>query len=215
MKSSTSYLAKFCSYLISLTLFILYISLAACAPHFRSIMDTTERFYRPGFSILAPQENGWNVNEKLRRKIVFFRKGSAPTKSYVLEVSSSVHSFVFESGEEFKLVMGKVVVAASVIPKRNEVVEEKITLEPTMGKFCLKSYIKMKDYAANNKGSEPYLLMTDYGITCLHPDDKSQLVNLKYSYRYPRDANIEEFKAKVNKIIAGLQFEPLLKFKSY
>lgn len=214
MKSTTSCLTYFRSYLKNLSLILLFITITACSSTVRTIKDTSERFYRPGFSVLSPQEAGWRVDEKFRTKLNFFKRGIAAKSSYVLIVSSAAHSINFDSEKEYMMVMSKLILASSVIPKRNKVLEQKISLAPKVGKYCLRGYIKMKDFGAYNKGKESYLLMKDYSLTCLHPDDKSQLVNIKYSYRYPRDANDKILKTKANKIIAGLQFEPLLKMQS-
>lgn len=214
MKGTTEFPTKPRMYSKGVLLSLLIIGLAACATSMRTIKDTSERFYKPGFSILPPQEAGWQVNERFRRKLIFLKKGVEPKSSYVLEALSSGHSLSFESEKEYKLVMGKFVIAATVMPQRNELLEKKVSLAPKAGKFCLKTYSKMKDFGANNRGNEPYLLIEAFGLTCLHPDDKSQLVNLGFSYRYPPGSNDKALKAKAEKIMTGLQFEPLLKVRS-
>lgn len=193
----------------ALLLCLLMLAISSCSTSLRKVENVSERFYRAGFSLLPPQESGWQVKDGSRRKISFFKKGSAPKSSYVVMAFSSEHSLSFESEEEFEMLMGKLRLSMEFRPKRNVFLEKKVSLARDIGKYCLKSYSKMKDFGKRGKSSDTYLLMENFGLICLHPEDKTQLVNFAVSYRYPPGAKDQNIKAKADKLMSSLQLEPL------
>lgn len=192
---------------------LVVLGLGGCSSNIRKVENTTERFYRKGFSMLPPQEAGWKVKDDGdnddESEITFLKKGIAPKSSYVVIASSSSHSLKFKSEEEFEAVMGKLRIDMEFRPKRNVLLEKKVSLASETGKYCLRTYTKMKDFGTNGDINDRYLLMENYGLICLHPEDRTQLVNFAVSYRYPPGAEDKEMKARAEKILAGVQLEPL------
>ncbi len=186
------------------------LGLAACASNIRNVENTAERFYRKGFSILPPQESGWRVKEYNNDKIAFFKKGEVPKSSYVVVASTVAHSHEFKSEKEFEEVMGKLRISMEFRPKRNVLLDKKVSLA-TDRQYCLKSYSKLKDFGKNGKGNgeDGYLFLENFGLICLHPDDKTRLVNFAVSYRYPAGGEDDDIQEKAEKILAGIHFEPV------
>lgn len=194
----------------SSVLYLLMLGISSCSVGtIRKVDNTSERFYRKGFSILAPQESGWQVKDGYRQKVSFFKKDAAARSSYVVLAYSVDHPLSFESEKEYEMLMGKLRLAMEFRPKQNVFLEKKVSLAPDIGKFCLKSYSKMKDFGKKGKGSDSYMLMENFGMICLHPDDKNQLVNFALTYRYPPGAKDQDIKAQAERILAGLKMEPL------
>lgn len=189
---------------------VVVLGLISCSS-IRKVENTTERFYRKGFSILPPQESGWQVKDGYQRKVAFYKKGEMPKTSYVVSAYTSGHSINFENEEEFEMVMGKLRISMEFRPKRNVLLEKKVNLAPNIGKYCLKSYSKLKDFGRGGKASDRYYLRENFGLICLHPEDKNRLVNFAISYRYPPGAEDEEIEVKAEEILAGVKLEPLPK----
>lgn len=185
------------------------VALSACSSNIHKLDDTQQRFYRKGFSMLPPQGPGWEVMKGNHNKVTFIKKGDAPKSSYVILGYSSLHSIKYTSEEEFQLVMGKLRISMEFRPKRNVILDKKVSMAPEIGEYCLKSYSKMKDFGKYTRHENNYLMRENFGLVCLHPDDKSQLVNFAVSYRYPPGAEDKEIGHKAEQILAGIRLEPL------
>ena len=194
--------------IVLVCLFLL--GLSACASSLHHVENPSKRYYRKGYSILPPQETGWLVKEGSKDKIAFFKKGAVPKSSYVVIATSITQPHRFKSEKEFEEVMGKLHLSMEFRPKRNILLDKKVSLA-TGRKYCLKSYSKLKDFGKNGKGigNGKYLFLENFGLVCLHPQDKSRLVNIVVSYRYPAGADDDDIEAKANAILAGIQFEPM------
>lgn len=212
MGNFTAYSTRDRCPLVKVTLLgLLILSSNGCSTSFQKLDNSSERFYRQGFSILPPQGKGWLVKDGHKQKISFFKKGAAPKSSYVVMAFSSSHKLNFESEKEFEQVMGKLRLSLEFRPKRNTILQKHVSLAPDIGKYCLKSYSKMQDFGKKTKGSDEYLLMENFGLVCLHPQDKSQLVNIGVTYRYPPGAQDKNIKDQAEKILVGVQLEALHK----
>jgi len=196
-------------YLYLLLLCLLLPALSSCSTSVHKLVDSSERFYRKGFSILPPQGTGWQVKDGYQQKVTFYKKGDSPKSSYVVMAYSKDHPLQFGSEEEFFSVMGKLRLAMEFRPKRNLILEKKVALAPAVGKYCLKSYSKMKDFGKKGKTNKDYLLMENFGLICLHPSDKAMLVNFAVTHRYPPGAKDQNFKMEVDNIISSLKLEPI------
>ena len=157
---------------------------------------------------MCSSDLGWQVKDGYKRKVSFFKKGTVPKSSYVVMAFSSGHTLSFDSEKEYKTVMGTLRLSLEFRPKQNVILEKKASLAPNVGKYCLKSYSKMKDFGKKGKASAEYLLLENFGLICLHPADKAQLVNIAVSYQYPPGAQDGDIESKVERILAGLQLEP-------
>ena len=149
------------------------------------------------------------------QKIVFFKKGSVPKSSYVVTAALAGHGLSFRSEEEFEAVMGKLRIAMEFRPKRNVLLDKKVSRAANVGKYCLKSYSKLKDYGKNGDHTDQYLMMENFGLICLHPQDKTKLVNFAVSYRYPPGAEDFDIYDKAEEILARVHLEPLPDDSSY
>jgi len=191
--------------LLCFTLF----GISACASDVHKLDTSNKRFYRYGFSILSPQEPGWRVKEGESKKISFYKKGKSPKSASMVLAYLSKHPLHFDSEAEFELVMGKLRLSKEFRPKQNVLLQKKASLAPDIGKYCLKSYSKLKDFGRKKVDKDNYVVRENFGLLCLHPDDKTKLVNLGVSFRYLPGTEDKAIQARAEKILAGIRLEPL------
>jgi len=174
--------------LLRLTVYAaLAVALSSClSSPFKKVGNPNIPFERPGYSILPPAGSGWEyyANEQDGRyKLNFFTKIPDPRfHSLAVGVIETPNSATFESPEEFKKYM-KTTIEMAMSPNRLTILDKNIELDDKFGPYTVKYYTKSEDRRAVNRGSEPFLVLVDYGYVFVHPGIPKLIVQVSYSER--------------------------------
>lgn len=155
--------------------------LTACAGQ---PVDKNKSYNILGVSVMAPQDDGWQLGDKSLAQVSFSKTGEAPGKSYIagastMDMGSSAPP---PSPEEF-LNASKARRAQGIDPQRFKVLVSEERLDPARGRFCTAYHTLVRDHGSNAKGNEPYQIMDNFGYTCIHPSKPNLLIDAAYSVR--------------------------------
>lgn len=136
-----------------------------------------------GFSFVPPGGNNWY--EKFGEdQITYYKKINPTTGSMFGGAKEYRTRTVFATPEEFRQwLSGRRNPKDS--PSRYRTINAKYILESKTGPFCVKYVEEYQDRGAKNLSGHPFLVLMNYGITCLHPQKPDSVVDIYYSYRHP------------------------------
>jgi hypothetical protein len=172
---------------------------------YSKIQNFSERIETPVYSVLPPQEPGWNYYQENPIKLTFGRLGNEEGQSYAGHVVVSRLADVNNKEEFFKLLSKQRARDAGNTRYEDLVNEE--TVEVKDGNYIFRFHTKYKDFGANNlPKNAKYLVIEDYGVGFQHPFKKNIVVTIALSQRAsPSDIN-NNFSVLANKFISSIEF---------
>lgn len=136
-----------------------------------------------GFSFVPPGGNNWY--EKFGEdQIIYYKKINPTTGSMFGGANEYRTRTEFATPEVFRQwLSGRRSQKDDSL--RYRTIRAKYILESKTGPFCVKYVEEYEDSGAKNLMGHPFLILMNYGITCLHPQSRNSVVDIYYSYRYP------------------------------
>ena len=198
-------------YRTRLALVLLAAVAAGCAPQppetlGQSALEASRIFSPTGFSFLPPQGSSWT--EKFEEQQIIYLKDTDPkvVSFYTGALQGPLRA---APPDEETLI-------ALVRKKKNEpgpagrYFDETSTFHMNeQQESCVRYALSAKDRGASNLGDHDFLIMLSVGKFCVHPENRSQAVDIYYSLRYSPGFDPQKFVAEGEKFIGSLQFPPL------
>jgi len=187
-------------------------TLLACGPRFQQLELPPQRSYHSGFSLLPPDEKGWNVISRDGNALNLARHGSSPNETYAISTDvwalpplASKTDFV----DSVRAKERQSEVSAS--PSRFKLLKHDVAPYPKKGDYCALSHVICEDRAAKvkNSGGLHLLILEIVSLTCRHPSNANVAISVSYSHRhypYQGDPSVSE---KAEKLFESVEFTEL------
>ncbi len=159
-----------------------------------------------GYSVLAPQGIGWFELKRDKQTVLFGKKIASRTHAVIATAMSTQITEKFEQPEDFLEYMSRMPFEADA--RRNRMIENRLELDASIGRFCVRLYARAIDRGAVNAEGRPLLLET-YGVSCLHPADPTLVVSVSYSERGLLAETNAELRAQGESFVGSLKFTAL------
>ena len=156
-----------------------------------------------GFSFVPPGGNNWY--EKFGEDQINYYKKINPTTGSMFGGAKEYRTRTeFATPEEFRQWL-----SGRRNPKdassRYRTTSAKYFLESKTGPFCVKYVEEYQDSGAKNLFGHPFLVVMNYGITCLHPQKPDSVVDIYYSYRHPPDNRSDSLMSEGESFVNSLK----------
>ena len=177
----------------------------AAGPQVKSVRPQTP-FERPGYKVLSPQGEGWEVGEVDtigRHRLAFGL--SRPSQSMSLYVNMiEIYSHVgFDTPQEFLFFVQKNNQAGQRDSRRYKSLKKEGRLDPAFGDYCV-AYDELVEDHGGDRGDAPYLLRRTFGYCFIHPRTK-QLLEFSYAQRSkPGEFDEKEFMDRAKAFMGGI-----------
>lgn len=136
-----------------------------------------------GFSFVPPEGNNWY--EKFGEdQITYYKKINPSTGSMFGGAKEYRTQKTFAAPEEFRQWLSDRRNPQGT-PSRYRTISAKYIIESKAGPFCVRYIEEYEDRGAKNFFGQTFLVLNNYGITCLHPQKPDSVVDIYYSYRHP------------------------------
>ncbi len=195
---------------IMYVVFAAIIVITGCASPFKWIKSSNVPFERRDYSILPPQEPGWQYADEAGKGsyTLIFRKRAkeSETHTFVAQIAEFQTNTTFSSPAEF-LTFVKQSTEMGRDLRRFRVLEEKMSLDDRFGSYCIVHYLKVEDYEARQKGKLEFLILAAYEYTFIHPNNKNITINVGYSERGTPDEIDPKFIDHAQNFIYGLKLK--------
>ncbi len=195
---------------IMYVVFAAVIVITGCASPFKWVKSSNVPFERRDYSILPPQEPGWEYAAgagKGRYTLMFRKKDKeSETHTFVAKINEIQNNTTFSSTEEFLFFVKKSEEQARDL-RRYRILEEKMSLDDRFGSYCIVYYSKVEDHEARQKGKSEFLILTVYEYIFIHPNNKNIIINVGYSERGTPDEIDPKFIDHAQNFINGLKLK--------
>ncbi len=146
-----------------------------------------------GVSVLPPQEQGWQIENKSKTQLILAKYGPAKNSSYIANITIFKLP-KFESEQQFTeyISEGK---KAQQPKERFKVIQDKKENIKGGTNYIMKYHTIAEDKVATAKYGNKTMILEVFGYTGQHPKNHSIGIELGYSYRYQvgdEDINFEE-----------------------
>lgn len=200
------------NFLHKISLLIISISLISCSgkqPQILNSSDLGKRYQLHGFSLMQPQEGDWILSFKTDDEIVFARgvKNTFEThiaKAAIMRLRDRYTNEEFKQFIETKFLWGE-----ENINKRFSVIKDEYSVSDEMNSFCVRYYVKAKDYSPKAPSDGDYFILENEGLICRHPENINIATTFEFSKRYS-PANVPNaFPHTAQQFLKNIKFEPL------
>lgn len=159
-----------------------------------------ERLFQKGFSIMPPNEKGWQINQRNPYQLMLDKPGIGPNESLMIQALIT-RLPPFRSNEEFAQQV-KEVQASDINLAR--VALTKYDLRPYVkkGKNCVRTHIA----AEERGGAEKKVMAEVVSLMCAHPRNKQIGINVTYAHRYYAGQKDPVFLEKAEKLLDSVKF---------
>jgi hypothetical protein len=158
-----------------------------------------------GYSVLPPQGRDWFELKRDSRTVFFGKKIASRTHAFVAIAISASITDKFENPEAFRDYIG------SSLPlrgdERHTVIENRVEIDNTLGRFCVRHYTKSEDRDALYAQGKALLAET-FGVSCLHPDNANLNIGVSYTERGDPAETSAELRAEGESFVRSLKFTP-------
>jgi hypothetical protein len=166
-----------------------------------TVPDTVYEF--DGYSVVSPPGKDWFELQRDRNNALFGKKIASRTHAFIATAQSTPIAEKFQSPEQFLEYVSKA--ALEPDDKRNRLIENRVELDPAVGRYCVRFYTKALDRGALSARGFPLVLET-YGVSCVHPGDPGLVVNVSYSERGQLAEDSPELLAEGARFVESLKF---------
>ena len=155
------------------------------------------------YSVLSPQGKDWFELKRDKQNVYFGKKLASRTHSFIATAMSVTIDEKFLNPEQFHDYVSKMLTLRG--DERHTVIENRVELDNTLGRFCVRYYTKAEDRdAIYAKGKS--LLTETSGISCLHPEQPGLSIDVSYTERgYPAESSAD-IKAEGESFVRSLKF---------
>jgi hypothetical protein len=189
--------------IISLLLLVMAGGNADAQLHAKPVVAFESAYELDGYSVQPPSGKNWFELRRDRGYVYFGKKLASRTHSFIAIALSAALRDKFEQPEEFREYVIKMLSVAG--DARNTVVENRAELDDTLGRYCVRYYIKAEDRDAIYANGR-VLLAETVGVSCLHPDDRGLTVDVSYTQRgYPQEIGAE-LRSEGESFVRSLKF---------
>jgi hypothetical protein len=174
--------------------------------HALPITDSTAVYALDGYSVLPPPGKNWFEMQRDRRQALFGKSIESRTHSFVATAMSGLLAEKVETRELFHDHVNKMR-TADIDSTRYRVVEFSSEIDSTFAAWCVRYRLKRVDRDAA-LARNTTLLLEDYGVTCLHPQQADLVIDVGYSER-GRPAELSaELRKEGESFMRSLKFNP-------
>jgi len=187
--------------------------LAGCAstlimpPGAAPVEQPAQRFNDAGFSVVPPPGNGW-YGMRIGGMISFGKAFSA-THTFASDIAVIRVTHQFAHPEDFMQFIEQSKLQ-DTNPNRFTLLINDYVLDPKVGPYCVKYHQRVEDHHSPVAPGQT-LILDDFGVTCLHPDDPHRAVQVEYSERSLSGDITSSVFAEGEAFLSSLQFVPLEK----
>jgi hypothetical protein len=171
------------SFLLAAFLVAISLSISIAEDIGTPIVDRQPIISSLGFSFVPPPGEDWY--EKFGEDQITYTKKMNPVSGTLFAEAIEYHTKMeFSAPEQFREWLSSKRNPLDIPPrykKRSATYE----LEPTRSPYCVKYIEEFEDREPKYFFGSPFLVVVNYGITCMHPRRHDSLVDIYYSYRYP------------------------------
>ena len=198
-----------CSLSLASTCFLFLLASFAPIQPMIPRVAAAERIECFGCSILPPQGETWVTMIATKQQIIFSRRLTSPTHTFVIRLTSVSLPFVFQTPDNFLVFSREARKKFNIDPSRHRLLAHEEVLSNLQDATCTKYHLKTEDSGALEKAGDPFLILDDYGYSCLHPNRPDLLIQLTYSQR-GRTSEIDDSWNKMGEeFIRDFRFSPL------
>jgi len=138
-----------------------------------------------GFSFVPPGGDNW-YEEFKEGRINYYKKMNPSMGSMLGGATEYRTKMTFSTPDEFRQWLASRRNPQDT-PPRYRTRNAKYILEPQIGPFCVRYIEEYEDSEAKNLLGQKFLVLFNFGVTCVHPQSPDAIVDIYYSYRYPPD----------------------------
>ena len=191
---------------------ILVFAIIGCASSsYVKVKQGKTPYYRPGFTVLSPQGDGWVFNETDRigqHDLFFGFPQTSRTHTLYARIVETPSNATFTTPEEFRTYIQRLT-QIGIDQRRYKIVKEDIKLDNKFGEYSVSNYSVIEDHGARQlSGTDvPYLLMETFNYTFIHPYNKKLIISVIYSQRGKSDELDKDFMEKAKAFIDGIELK--------
>jgi hypothetical protein len=172
--------------------------------HAIPVTDPAKVYELEGYRVLPPPGNNWFEMRRDRQQALFGKKITSQTHSFVATATSGLIDEKFATREQFQEYVNKMR-TADIDPKRYRVIEFETRLDDSYAAWCVRYRFKRADRDAVLSRNRT-LLLEDFGVACLHPENRELVVDVGYSERGRAAELSADLRAEGERFMRGLEF---------
>jgi len=155
------------------------------------------------YSVLAPPGDDWFELMRDKKYVYFGKKIASRTHSFIATAISTSITEKFANPEAFKDYVSRSLPLRG--DERQTVVENRVEMDDTLGRYCVRYYTKGEDRDALYAAGQTLSVET-YGISCLHPDYPSLSIDVSYTERGQPTESSTALQAEGESFVRSLKF---------
>ena len=188
--------------------------LSACASSLSPLEDVSlppERLALKGYSLLPPDEKGWQIMRRTRSPIhvmLLNHRSENQDETLVIEASSNRIPENSQFNEETLQLIREANARRLKASPRYKRLKGELALSRPQGMDCIRSYTLDEDYEAapvKASGKSGYMIIELVYISCFHPRDRLTGIRIDYSQRYYPNHQDPNFLDKANAIFNTIE----------
>jgi hypothetical protein len=183
-----------------LTTFATTLVLAACAAAPQEPTAVARRLAFSGYSIVPPLGPGWVRKDPPGTDAGFEHEGMAPGSRVLLVATAQRAPRHYDTIKDFlddRIARQE----AEAQPRRFHVLQEGTSLDPDVGRYCVKT-----SATAEDRDSPDHTVYDATSLVCLHPTAPDWMITVAYSERHPRGGGSPDLDAEGERFVGSLRF---------
>lgn len=189
----------------------LAVLVGSCAPTTattQKIPLPPQRLFQAGYSLLPPNEEGWEVSQRDRVLLALGKHGS--NRNEIAIIWGALFKLQpFKSDDEFVRLVRESREKDSD-PRRFRVVKRDVTSYPGKGTTCAYSHEVLEDNPAlTESGNRVDMIREMFGLTCAHTTNKQIGVTVNYSQRYYTGQRDPQLQHRATSVLTSVEFSAL------
>ena len=167
--------------------------------------EVKELIVQPGFSIYAPDGDGWKILRRTQSLLAFGKNGAVEGESYI--AAASLYRIPKLNSKEEYLAFVKKGRSNDTDPSRFEIIKNNEYLSKKQTALCVKHDSSAKDKNASYEGKESdYLILDAIGYNCRHPHNNTVGVNFEFTHRHFEETKNSDFSKIAELYLNKLKF---------
>lgn len=158
-----------------------------------------------GYSVTAPPGKNWFELRRDKHNVYFGKRMESRTHSFIATAMSAPIAEKFETPGKFRDHISKMLPVRG--DARHTVIESRVETDATLGRFCVRHYIKEEDRGAPYARGKALRVET-FGVSCLHPDDPGLTISVSYTERGIPAETSAELRGEGENFVRSLKFTP-------
>lgn len=177
------------------------------APEPQDIQVPPGRLFQKGFSLMPPNEKGWQINQRSPYQLMLDKPGGGPDETLMIQ-ALVIRLPPFKSNEEF-VQQVKEVQVNDINLTRVSLMKYDLRPYAKKGRNCVRSHIAAEDRGAfersDNSGKK--LMAEVVSLICAHPRNSQIGINVTYAHRYYAGRKEDPvFLEKADRLIDSVKF---------